>query len=303
MRVGVEARRGLTALEVIVVVAILGMGLLFLMMMLPRRQEVARRASCQRNLMQIGQALALYDQEEAHLPVVPALGIGAAQGGSNPLKALLETLALSDFTQLADLKKSPPKSRFIKVEEQPVRGFVCASDPNTRGGWFRAPISYRANTGSTPLGNDGPFAPGRQIRLSDIEAGDGRGYTAAFSERLVGNNQPFDKLENYGTVAGPLTGEGCPPTVSAWHGDAGASWFIANWQSTLYNHALAPNASPSCISTGSNSAYMGASSGHLGGVNVLFFDGSVKFYSSGVAHQIWQELATPGKPEPQPMSP
>lgn len=285
-------------MEVIVVVAILAMFLLFLLMMLPRRRESARRLTCQLNLMQIGAALVLYDQEESHLPVVPQLGADARQRGSSPLKVLLETLALSDFTQLTATKTPHQKSAGVRVQEQPVRGFICPSDSNAKGGWFRAPISYRANSGSTPDGRDGVFSPGRSLRLAQIEAADGLGFTAAFSERLVGNNRPESRLENYALVPGPLGAEGCPAGLSAWHGDSGASWFVADWRSTLYNHALPPNARPSCLSQGATSAYIGASSGHPGGANVLLFDGSVRFYSSGVEPKIWRELATPGATTP-----
>jgi len=248
--------------------------------------------------MQIGVALVLYDQDETHLPVVPELGAGAGQRGSSPLKALLETLALSDFSELAVTKTPRKKSAGVPVKEQPVRGFICPSDPNAKAGYFRAPISYRANAGSTPDGRDGVFSPGRSLRLAAIEDADGLGFTAAFSERLAGNNQPESRLENYAIAPGPLGAGGCPAGLSTWRGDAGASWFVADWQSTLYNHALTPNARPSCLSQGAATAYMGASSGHLGGANVLLFDGSVRFYSSGVDPKVWKELATPGLTTP-----
>src|SRR5437763_11362033 len=91
----------------------------------------------------------------------------------------------------------------------------------------------------------------------------------------------------------PLGGRGCPPDASAaWRGDAGSSWAEASWRSTLYNHALTPNAATSCITSDGASALMGASSGHLAGVNVLIFDGSVRTVSPTINPEIWKALAT-----------
>ena len=156
-------------------------------------------------------------------------------------------------------------------------GFVCASDPSAIAGVFPAPVSYRATTGDAPDGRNGAFAPGREVRLAAIEASDGVSYTAAFSERLVGDNRPeHPARSNYALAPGPLANTGCPQAApAAWRGDAGASWVASNWQSTLYNHALTPDAEPSCIADDRRSAFMGASSGHVNGVNVLFFDLSV----------------------------
>ncbi|MHC5544417.1 H-X9-DG-CTERM domain-containing protein, partial [Singulisphaera rosea] len=69
------------------------------------------------------------------------------------------------------------------------------------------------------------------------------------------------------------------------------------WRSTLYSHASTPNASPSCVAQDGRSAYIGASSGHPDGVNVLNFDGSVKVYTPRVSPKIWRDLATPNAPE------
>ena len=289
-------------MEAVVVVLILGMFLLFIMMQLPRRRESARRLSCQQNLMNIGAALWLYDQEQSGLPGVPDPQKSGGEA-SSPLKELLETLAMPDLTQALESKAkgSPTKGQRIAVVEKFTRGFACPSDTNALAGWFKAPINYRASTGSTPTGTDGGFARGKTLKLAQIEEADGMAFTAAFSERLVGTNQPQARLENFSLVPETVGHEGCPDSpASAWQGNAGSSWFRADWVSTLYNHALTPNARPSCISQDGASAFMGASSGHLGGVNVLLFDGSVKFYGSSVNPTIWKQLSTVGSPTSTP---
>ena len=65
----------ITFVEVIVIVVIVGLFVLIGLFALPRRRETARLSGCRRNLMQIGIALALYDDSEAQLPSVPVLGL------------------------------------------------------------------------------------------------------------------------------------------------------------------------------------------------------------------------------------
>jgi prepilin-type processing-associated H-X9-DG protein len=251
--------------------------------------------SCQRNLMQIGIALALYDQTHGSLPTVPELGGEDGTRGSSPHRSLLLELGLPDLAELTDTRSRPPKSPHPvpAQEERRVPGFLCASDPHAIAGIFPAPVSYRATTGDAPDGRNGAFAPGRRVSIRDIEATDGSGYTAAFSERLVGDHTsehpaPF----NYALVPAPLPDAGCPQAPPpAWRGDAGSSWVASNWQSTLYNHALTPDAAPSCIADDRRSAFMGTSSGHEGGVNVLFFDGSVRTVTPQVDPKIWRDWA------------
>ncbi len=85
--------------------------------------------------------------------------------------SLLETLQLPDLSELKDPQSPvPPRPGQVPAEIR-VPGFFCSSDPNATAGWFTAPISYRAATGGTPAGDDGPFAIGRVIRLQDIESG------------------------------------------------------------------------------------------------------------------------------------
>ena len=172
------------------VLAIMGIFALSLFMILPRRRETARMASCQRNLMQIGVALGLYDQSQGFLPYVPELGSAEAAHAASPLKALLVELGLADFRELTDTTSRPPKRADLTQEERRVPGFICASDPNAIAGAFPAPVSYRATTGDAADGRNGAFAPGRHLSIAQIEAADGSSYTAGFSERLVGDNRP-----------------------------------------------------------------------------------------------------------------
>ncbi len=286
-------------IEILVIFAIISFVVLFLLMAMSRGREEARLLGCRNNLFHIGVALATYDQSYDCLPFIgePAPAEPSGSGGSRspgPLRVLLESLQLPDMTELMDPKKFPAARPGQVPGEMPVPGFVCASDPNATGGLFAAPINYRAVTGDTPKGDNGAFSPGRKRSLAELEAADGLSFTAGFSERLVGDNGPgLALLNHYQIVPGPLSPPGCPPVAdpNAWRRDAGSSWRTSDYRSTLYNHALPLIGKPSCIARDGTTAFMGASSGHTRGLNLLRLDGAVTLIRMSIDPKVWRELA------------
>lgn len=277
---------------------VLGLLMLVALSALPRRREVARLASCRRNLMQVGVALELYGRRDGSLPAVPALETGPSPEGG-PLRSLLVGLALPDLTELTDPAHPPERRESGPVVPRFVPGFLCPSDPRgSAAAPGDAPTSYRAATGDRPGGVNGGFAPGRLLRLGEVEAGDGKSFTAAFSERLLGDGRDAPSARNYRVVPGPVLGPECGggpapgPNPAGWRGDAGVSWAEAAWRSTLYNHVLPPMAPGGCVSADGRTAAVGASSGHSAGVNVLTFDGAVRTVGAGVDPRVWKALAT-----------
>jgi hypothetical protein len=300
--------RGLTAIDVLVVLFLVAVVAIVLLMSVPRARERSRLTTCQKNLAQIGLALALYDEMARSLPAVhrpAAEDLSGGIGPTGPLRTLLETLGLSDFTTLMP---GEPVSRATGPVpgEIPVPGFVCASDPNATAGIFRAPISYRATTGDDADGSNGVFAPGRATSIARVEQADGASFTAAFAERFVGNNAPDQVAPvNYVATPGPLPASGCSldwlkDRQARWRGDAGSTWVWADYRSTLYNHALQPGEPLSCVASDGASAFMGAASGHVRGVNVLMLDASVKLVLPTIDSRVWKEFARLTPPEPLP---
>ncbi len=303
-----SCRAGLTLIDLIVLLSLATVLVLVMLIAMPRGREQARLTACQKNLAQIGLALALYDQTQHQLPTIdrpePVDDPGQG-GGPGPLKILLETLGQADFLRLAP-NSPPPRPTGPVPSEVTVPGFLCSSDPNAIAGRFHAPISYRGNTGHDHLGRNGVFAPRRRISLAEIEQGNGSSYTAAFSERLVGDGldgQPSPW--NYAAAAGPLPAGGCSHAwleerAARWRGDAGSSWVAAGYRSTLYNHALQPGSPLSCVARDGQSAFMGASSGHTRGVNLLTLDGSVKLVQPSIDPKLWRNFAAIAEPGPRP---
>jgi hypothetical protein len=287
--------RGFGLAEAVVLLVLVVLVVLLVIMALPRSRETARTAACQRNLARIGVALGIYAQGTDQYPGVPALG-GAAKGPS-PIDTLLLELGQADFSQMNDPAKPPPKRAGVPTGPRAVPGLTCPSDTLATSDRFRAPVSYRATAGDEADGRNGPFAPGKVVRVADVEAGDGLAYTGAFAERLVGAGRPGgDSLRNYALAAGPIGSAGC--SGGAWRGDAGSSWAEAGWVSTLYNHALPPNAGRSCVADDGRTALMGASSAHVGRIHLLVLDGGVRAFTPTVDPRLWRRWGTIRDPAP-----
>ena len=139
---------------------------------------------------------------------------------------------------------------------QAVRVLVCPSDEaegrvigSTFGG-----TNYVANAGSGTLNNgsltkaDGVFYITSKVDFRMIT--DGSSYTAAFSERQLGNGQPQtlptrerSQLAiwevNNAVSFGPSP---CESSASgSWYNQRSAKWILGNYGNTIYNHYYLPN--------------------------------------------------------------
>jgi type II secretory pathway pseudopilin PulG len=288
-------RYGRGLVEVIVVTGIVGFALMILLVALPKGRESARLAKCQMNLMQIGIGLQMYHQSRQHFPTVPAL---ASPDGDSPLAALFKAFVVPDLLAMRD-PSEPPKPTRQPPRGSRVPGLTCPSDSHAVGDVSSPFISYRANTGDNADGSGGPFAIARLTNSLEIEELDGLSYTSSFAERLVGDQVASSARPwNYGSIPGPIRGLTCPEFAeNLWRGDAGADWAETSWRSTLYSHALQPDAPRSCIADDGQTALMGASSSHVGRINVLMLDGSLKGVTPSIDPKIWQALGTVGEPK------
>lgn len=282
-------RRGTTLTEVVIIIAILAVLALFILMAVPRSRENARLKTCEDNLRKLGVVMGYYDSMNGHLPMIPAAG----ERGPGPLAEMLGHFGLGDLEKIGTDDTSWAVRKQLPTSDHFVREFVCPSDPRAMRGGFPAPVNYRANTGSRTNGVGGPFAFGATTKIAESEDSAGSDFTAGFAERLVGTRTAeHDPLSDYRKVPGPVDEAPCPtgPT-SDLEGDAGSSWSISNWTSTLYSHAMPPNAMPSCIAQDGRTARMGASSAHAGRVNVLMLGGSVRGFSPTIDLGVWQKFA------------
>lgn len=290
-----RGRAGLSSADVVVALAVAVVVILFVLMALPRTRETARLASCRRNLAQIGQAILSYHGMAGGLPFVgtpiPA-DRPIDEAPPSPHRAMLDGLGVADFLGIDVLKKDARPSHAAVPVGGVVAGFLCPSDAAAFGR-FGAPTSYRACVGSDFGGTDGPFAPGRAMTMNEVERRDGLAFTAAFAERLLGDGRDQPSRLNYGLVGS--MDEAAPP--DAWRGDAGSTWLPADFRYTLYTHSEVPITSAPRVARDGRSSSLGASSAHVGGVNVLLLDGSARLVAPTIDASVWRAMGSIG-PEP-----
>jgi prepilin-type N-terminal cleavage/methylation domain-containing protein/prepilin-type processing-associated H-X9-DG protein len=303
------ATAGFTVVEVLVVLSVLSVLMALLLPAVQRAREASNQVTCRNRLRQIGIAAHAYASTHGQMfpPSFQPTIYPNGQITSNNLSfqaQLLPFLELADVYAKIDLRedgagaqKDPPFSRWnSELLTFPVASFVCPSDSVPGGG-----VSYRGCAGSRP--NNGvnreekSFAgAGTGARLSRIV--DGLSNTAYCSERVVGDRDPgnYDPTRDLapGFRSVPLSPfvqmEQCrmtlvrPPSHQSW---IGATWLLTDRRQNLYVHAFPPNSAvPDC------NLVISARSFHNGGVNLLLCDGSTRFVSQSIDHNLWIALAS-----------
>ena len=162
-------------------------------------------------------------------------------------------------------------------------------------------------------GVDGAFYINSKTKFRDFT--DGTSNTIVMSESTLGTGDesttdPHFVQKSPGTVyrtmfGAPLTESGCR-NATHWNvsNRRGFMWVNGEYRCTLYNHFYGPNSkTPDCLgfSFDPNPAkkftgygWRAARSRHVGGVNVLLGDGSVRFVGDSIDMATWRALATLG---------
>jgi len=318
---------GLSLIEVLVVVAVLGLLAGLLLNAVQASRETARRAQCMNNLRQIGLALQHYAGRERTFPAGYSMP-GDRPGGKRlglAYSAFVRILADLDQPQLFDAVNfesqqetvRSPNPQHVTVAATHLSVFVCPSDGSSLLSDFGL-MNYRVNTGSSfrtfpkeeDFKNRGPFTYVEWNRPSSIR--DGLSTTAMVSERLRGDGRPerWDRRRDPWaaglrvSMSRSQIVERCQaaPRAPVHASNAGHTWFIANYLSSLYNHVVEPNSQvPDCLaSTGdqylivplAGAGIHAARSDHPGGVNVVMGDGSVRFVRSSIDRELWRAIGT-----------
>jgi len=205
----------------------------------------------------------------------------------------------------------------------PARGITV-----TTGGFTGSPgsTSFPNNIGTFAPENaggiiDGPaYYLGAPAPSSDTvtlaRISDGTSNTAIFSEYTRfqsgaqnGTSRIYQDVKDSATVAAPLLTlyRNCQAAAlvapagggfASYDGMKGLDWLFQHCgNGGCYSHVMPPNRK-ACYFFASKTAghptstLIGASSYHLGGVNVAFLDGSVRFIKDSISPQTWWALAT-----------
>lgn len=291
-------RNGLTLVELLVAIAVVGMILALILPAIQSARHAAARMQCQSHQRQICLAVHAYESNWASLP--PAYG----SEGDTAFVAIMPYLDVpvkkEDFSDRIAFYNQLIKSK-PKVME-------CPSDPVGMG------TNFGFNTGTCAPRQDGPFNAGEGGNPQLRDTTDGLSQTAMLSEflqgpgvvnvsgslqvnrseprRLIFNLRPFTsdpaQIESLKLACLSLDAQ-VAPINNPYRGASWYSWGIGHAE---YNHLYPPN-HRACANADSN-LYAGfpPSSSHIGGVNLMLMDGSGRFISENIDGRVWQAMGT-----------
>jgi prepilin-type N-terminal cleavage/methylation domain-containing protein/prepilin-type processing-associated H-X9-DG protein len=316
-------RAAFTLVELLVVMAIIGLLVALLLPAVQAAREAARRSQCKNNLRQIGIALHNYEGVLGKLPPGRLRMMVDGKGRCYSAYAhLLPFLEASSLWQLIDFNENPEDAVNAVALHQTIPYFLCPSDQNRKLQGESAVHNYPLSTGTTfPLSLANPgrapvtgvFYENSQTRFADIT--DGLSQTVCISETVKSEGGP-DVWDGVGKTNGfvltqgndnGLSGPELTDYAAQCHGAGlrlqqtrGSRWLYGAPGHSMYNHMRAPN-DPDIDCRGgiphSNktnflwdrlSHNVAARSRHPGGVHALFCDGHIDFAASTIRLSVWQ---------------
>lgn len=292
-------RRGFTLIEVLVVLAIVGILLALLLPAVQGAREAARRAQCASNLKMIGLAIHQHIEVDGALPG----GYGRPFDASYLVQILpyVEQAPLYNSINTTNrVELSLFSNDNITAIATKIPSFCCPSDSARATSLTAAAPSYAANAGSDSVHGSGPFI-GSRTTPADIT--DGLSQTAAVAEWIVG---PGDVIRGsrLGSIYSITQGSGltdrrafaqlCDRLVPSQAQLTavtfkGFIWVTGGLGHSQYNHVIPPGY-PSCMAVPWSAATAG--SYHDRGVNVLMLDGRVRFVKQAIDPDAWYALGT-----------
>ncbi len=312
-------RAAFTLIELLIVIAIIGMLVALLLPAVQQAREAARRSSCQNNLKQLGLALHLYEQANKAFPPGCRLAVGVPSRSFSVHARILPYIEETSLHGLINFKQDYTTQPVVTQTRVPL--FLCPSDQNTRPKTTPTqtfqPSSYAVNFGTWFIFNPntqevgvGPFAVNKTIRPGQIP--DGLSKTIGFTE--VKAHQPIlcdGQSPNTKNVPVPAT----PEQVLAYGGTfdpelSHSEWVNGMFVQTGMSTAFPPNTQMQYMNNGVAvdvdfmSSRLGVSataisygaaqarSYHASIVQYLLMDGSVQSASNDIQRDVWQAMGT-----------
>ena len=300
-------RSAFTLIELLVVIAIIAILIGLLLPAIQKVREAADRSRCTNNVKQL--MIGLQGYHDAYMAFPPRRGrmySNAVSGTADRLSTwcfILPYIEQAPGAAALETNKGNNPWDNVLPFNQSIPTLLCPSDVQQETGQYKN-SNYNVCSGDANQNIDtdtsralrGMFgviynnnALGKGMRISDCK--DGTSNTIAVGERRRGNSDTDDSIAG---VVRNMTGGISPALCDAkfnfttnryntgeitstgyWNG---RRWGDGGW---IYNGftTMAPPNHASCMRNGETEArgVMTATSFHPGGVNVVMFDGSVKF--------------------------
>jgi prepilin-type N-terminal cleavage/methylation domain-containing protein/prepilin-type processing-associated H-X9-DG protein len=277
---------GFTLVELLVVIAVIGILVSLLLPAVQSAREAARRMQCSNNMKQIGLAFHNYHDTYRLFPNTEPGGVGALTMASS-FVSVLPYLELTNAYQLYDfgLGNSHPHNR--QVVSQRIPTYLCPSGvlrrPVPISGCDlneRAPGTYAVSTGSgDPWGT---FANGNPHNGAIVNIGSG---TTGFRDILDGTSntvlagESAWNLPDYHFRFGPCAGQ--------------QRWGFTYWSSPYPLATAFTTMAPFNPKSGGSAVLSRFRSDHPGGVvNFVFCDGSTRFIHEHIHPDVLNALGT-----------
>ncbi|MEM9657500.1 MAG: DUF1559 domain-containing protein [Planctomycetota bacterium] len=293
---------GLTLVELLVVIAVIGLLIALLLPAVQAAREAARRTSCLNNLRQTSLAIINYEGARKSLPAGYELN-ASPQAGQPPalngmLTIILPYLEASNLEETYDYELGYLNSQNQAAVNTPVPTYQCPSVPNQRKVSLQGLPFPFIPEGATAQATDyfglnevfdanKPAANRAECVFSDIWFSEGD------SKRLAqitdGTSNTILLVEKAGLpelyVNGQPRGEQ-PYFYSSWAGPSGIQAYSVEAESD----PSYPTPGPVFINARNNHTIY---SFHPGGVHVSLCDGSARMLGDDVEFIVWWRLALP----------
>ena len=306
-----HGRRGFTLIELLVVITIIAVLVGLLLPAVQAGREAAARVQCQNNMKQLAVAAHNFHDARGRFPTGARLPVYVGSRptlGTNVWVELLPFIEQDNLYRKWDLadNRNNVAGGTDATQAQAIKILLCPSDPLpetvtyvTTGRpppWaygFYGMSSYGGNAGtrSVPFGDppafprlsrDGVFFIGSSIRVADLT--DGTSSTLLFGERYH-RDPAFDRL-----VPVVLPGTTLMAGLGKWSyvANAGVSAHVSLSTPVPINYRVRSGGGRSAA----EDRACAFGSGHPGGANFAFADGSVRFLREGTSLPTLRALST-----------